>query len=68
MQSYEAWDMVKNICIYNGEYRSILKDEILDYITYQNHIDENKINLVDVKTLNEQALKTVGIKIYINPW
>lgn len=63
---YEAFDLTKEYCIYNGASKSSLLSELNDYILYQNHIDEDLISLESIKTLNQEELIKIGIKLYIN--
>lgn len=63
---YEAVDTCNNVCIYNGGHKSSLIEELLEYIEYQNDIDQNSISIQDVQSLNKSALKRLSIEIFTN--
>ncbi|MDR4315042.1 Uncharacterised protein [Niallia circulans] len=66
MKNYEAWDIENNFSIYNGGHINSLINELMDYIEYQNHIDEELISEEEIRNLDSKALKKVGIKIFVN--
>lgn len=68
MLNYEAYDEINDMDIYYGSSESSLVQELIEYIEYQNHIDENAITEEEIKKLDQDALKKVGIKLYINKW
>ena len=66
LKNYEAYDKVNDVCIYSGKHQSSMVIELEEYINGQNHINEDLISEIEIKTLNERALKKIGIAIYIN--
>ncbi|MCY9738170.1 hypothetical protein M5X17_31245 [Paenibacillus alvei] len=68
MLNYEAYDEINDMGIYYGSSESSLIRELIEYIEYQNHIDEDAITEEEIKKLDQDALKKVGIKLYINKW
>ncbi|WP_137743291.1 hypothetical protein [Robertmurraya siralis] len=68
MLNYEAYDLIKGETICSTGNKSSLIIELKYYIEYQNHIDEYLISMEDIEELNEQALRKVGIKLYVCKW
>ncbi|WCF11666.1 hypothetical protein NDS46_30430 (plasmid) [Paenibacillus thiaminolyticus] len=68
MMNYEAHDEVNDVEIYNGANQSDLIMELSDYIQYQNHINESDITDEEIKNLDREALKRIGIMLFINRW
>ncbi len=42
-RNYEAYDTIQNYTVYSGSSNSSLIDELIEYIKFQKHIDENLI-------------------------
>lgn len=64
--NYEAYDEIKDTIIYYGTSKSALINELLEYVKYQNHINEVDISEDDIRDLNEVSLKKLGIVLYTN--
>lgn len=64
--NYEAYDIVKDECICSTTQKLLLIDDLKNYIEYRNHIDEDLITDEEIEELNTQALRKIGIKIYMN--
>lgn len=64
--NYESWDIVNEVCIYNGTSKGELITEVADYIYFQNHINEYLVDEEAIRELDSQQLEAVGIKVYFN--
>lgn len=61
--NYNAYDEVNNINIYSGTSRSELVHELVAYILLSNNVDSDVISIEEIKSLNEESLKKIGIKL-----
>lgn len=43
MMNYEAWDVERGVCIYNGGNKKAMENEVADYLEYTNNVKEEDI-------------------------
>lgn len=64
--NYEAW--YEEDQLYNGRSKSEMIKEILDFVNGISHYSFDHITEEQIKRLDEKALNSVGIKIFIAKW
>jgi hypothetical protein len=68
--NYEAVDMETGESIYNGQLKSQLVNEVIDYISNSNQLDIDDSDLDNVNNMlrhgDIKGLQNIGIKLYIN--
>lgn len=66
MINYEAWYGDEQI--YNGTSESEMINEILDFVEGRKFYTFDNITEDEIRSLDEKALNSVGIKLYFANW